>query len=707
MISQKSFTLTSPISILPQVGTSLTKAFNSIGVFSVGDLLYNFPSRYMDFRKTVKIGEIEIGDTVTVLGTVRTIKANPIFRSRLSISEITIEDSTGKIKVVWFNQPYITKALSVGDEIILSGKVTLYKTAQFTNPAYEIIRQESNEEETLETGTLEHLHTGRLVPVYKKSELIPIRTMRRLVKLALPLAADFPDYLAGSSTTKKLNVIALSKAIENLHFPENDEDVNNARFRIALEDILPQQLAMEMQKELRSKNKTFKIKADIEKVKLFLTTLPFELTPSQKRAIWDIFLELETGKPMNRLLQGDVGSGKTMVAILAALQTAGNGFQTVVLAPTEILAKQHYETFLSVFGTPKSSQTTSGGIALLTRSFALIDGKVFTKEVVNAKLKSGAIKVCIGTHALLQGKSKFKNLALLVIDEQHRFGVAQRSLLLENKKVPHLLSMSATPIPRTLAMSLYADISVSTLSHLPSGRKPVGTFVVSENDREKAYDYIRGEVKSGHQAFVVTPRVEDTSLSEVRSVKKEFARLQSEVFPNLKLGLLYGKMKSADKDAIMAKMAEGNLDILVTTSVIEIGIDIPNATAMIIEGSERFGLAQLHQLRGRIGRNNLPSKCFLFTTEASHQEINRLQILSKVNDGFKLAELDLEERGFGDLFGKQQSGFSFRFPQFISVPALKTARQVAEEFTPKKLSLPKFSGLKTQAESYLKDLYAE
>lgn len=707
MTEQKSFTLDSKISELPQVGASLTKAFHSIGVFSVTDLLYNFPSRYMDFRKTVKIGEIEIGDTVTVLGIVRNVKASPMFRSRLSISEITIEDDTGKIKVVWFNQPYITKALSVGDEIILSGKVTLYKTAQFTNPAYEIITQKSDGQEKREVDTLEHLHTGRLVPVYKKSDLIPLRTLRRLVKLCLPLAVELPDYLTTLPYSKKLNLVSLSKAIESLHFPETDESVNEARFRLALEDILPQQIAMEMQKALREKTKTFAIHTDIEKVKLFLKTLPFELTPSQKRATWDIFQELETGKPMNRLLQGDVGSGKTMVAILAALQTAGNGFQTVVLAPTEILAKQHYETFLEIFGTPKKSIRSSGGIALLTRSFALLDGQKITKEEVNQQLKSGTIKICIGTHALLQGKSSFKNLALLIIDEQHRFGVAQRSFLLENKKVPHLLSMSATPIPRTLAMSLYADLSVSVLSHLPLGRRPVGTFVVSENDREKAYEYIRSEIKSGHQAFIVTPRVEDTTISEVRSVKKEFARLQSEIFPKLRLGLLYGKMKSPDKDDIMVKMAEGDLDILVTTSVIEIGIDIPNATAMIIEGSERFGLAQLHQLRGRIGRSNLPSKCFLFTTEASHLDINRLQVLSKENDGFKLAELDLEERGFGDLFGKQQSGFTFRFPQFISVKALKAARKLAEEISPEELSKPKYLALKTQAKSNLKDLYAE
>lgn len=708
-------TLTTEVSELPLVGANLTKAFNGIGVFNIADLLYNFPTRYMDYRKTVNIAAAAEGETVTVLGRVKSVRANLGFRGRMSYSEITLEDGTGKINAMWFNQTYIAKSLKVGNEIILSGKVSFYKKLQFTNPAYEIMRPE-----TEGADTSEYLHTGRLVPIYRKSDVVPLRTMRRLVKLCLPLADRLEDFIPNDLKKKSTEpLLTIAEAINFLHFPETEEQILAARLRVAVDEVLPQQLAVELQKAAREHAQGYKIKIDIEKVKLFLSTLPFELTPSQKRAAWDIFQDLETGKPMNRLLQGDVGSGKTMVAILAALQTAGNSFQTAILAPTEILAKQHYETFLSIFGSPKkpqSAKTTkpkSGGIALVTRTFSLLDGEPVSKVEMAKNIKSGKVLVSIGTHALLQGQTNFKNLALLIIDEQHRFGVAQRSFLTNNKEIStHLLSMSATPIPRTLAMSVYGDLAVSTLSHIPSGAKSLETVVVPEKNRESAYEFIRNEIKNGHQAFIVTPRVEESSANseattEVRSVKKEFARLEKDVFQNLRLGLLYGKMKGVEKDKVMAEFSAGKIDVLVSTSVIEIGIDIPNATAMIIEGSERFGLAQLHQLRGRIGRNNLANKCFLFTTEPSQQDTKRLSALAKINDGFALAELDLQERGFGDLFGKQQSGFSFRFPQFITVKALKIARDCAEAIFKKDPGIKKSAKLKVLAEKYLEDLHTE
>ncbi|HEX3095912.1 MAG TPA: ATP-dependent DNA helicase RecG, partial [Patescibacteria group bacterium] len=550
-----------------------------------------------------------------------------------------------------FNQTYIAKQLKAGDEIILSGKVGRYKTLQLTNPAYELLREDA---ELNNSGVPINLHTGRLVPIYKRSDLIPLRTMRRLVKLCLPAASELEDFVP-KSAQKKEKLLPIEEAVRFLHFPENDEQITEARYRIAVDDVLPQQLAVQMLKNALDESQGFAIHTDIEKVKLFLKTLPFTLTDSQKRATWDIFKDIESGKPMNRLLQGDVGSGKTIVAILASLQTAGAGLQTALLAPTEILAKQHYETFGEILG-------SSSGIALLTRTFAIADGKEVSKAELLKLISKGKVQICIGTHALLQDKIEFKNLAFVIIDEQHRFGVGQRGWLFKmvggkqsatkQQQAPHLLSMSATPIPRTLAMSMYADLAVSTLSQVPSGRKPVKTEVVPEEKRQQAYDFIRREAGDGRQAFIVTPRVEESETSEVRSVKKEFARLQTEVFPDLKLGLLYGKMKGADKDKVMAEFAAGKLDILVTTSVIEIGIDIPKATSMIIEGSERFGLAQLHQLRGRVGRNNFDCYCFLFTTESSQADNHRLSALSKTNDGFVLAELDLKQRGFGDLFGK-------------------------------------------------------
>ncbi|HEX3099591.1 MAG TPA: ATP-dependent DNA helicase RecG [Patescibacteria group bacterium] len=688
------------------VGSAFTKAFATLKISTVADLLYNFPTRYMDYRKKVNIGQAIEGDVVTIVGRVKNIKSNFGFRGRVSYAEATLEDGTGTIKAIWFNQTWIAKQIKVGDELILSGQVGRYKTLQLSNPAYELLNKIDDED--TEAGVSGGLHTGRLVPIYKRSDLVPLRTLRKLVKESLPAAAELEDYIP-KPIAKKAKLVPLPEAITHLHFPETDEQIDAARFRIAVDDILPQQLAVLLNKDIKDKEVGIAVKPNIEQVKTFLSTLPFTLTPSQKRAAWDIFQDMETGAPMNRLLQGDVGSGKTIVAILAALQTAGSGFQTALLAPTEILAKQHYDTFRSVLGSGE-------GIALLTRTFANTNGQEITRAELATQIKSGEIKICIGTHALLQGKTEFHKLGLVIIDEQHRFGVSQRSFLFHDSSSqksghktsrPHLLSMSATPIPRTLAMSLYADLSVSTLSHVPTGRKPVRTSVVPESKRDQAYEFVKKEIAAGHQAFVVTPRVEDTESSEVRSVKKEFTRLQKDVFPKLRLGLLYGKMKGADKEKVMAEFASGKIDILVATSVIEIGIDIPNATAMIIEGSERFGLAQLHQLRGRIGRNNFDCECFLFTTQDSQQDTKRLNALAKINDGFELAKLDLEERGFGDLFGKEQSGFMFRFPKFITVKALLAARDIAAEIHQTDPKLMKSPGLQAAATQYLADIHAE
>ncbi len=695
-----SININSKINEIPLVGASLTKAFHSIKVFTVSDLLYNFPIRYVDYRKTVKIGSLVSGETITITGNVESVRAS-FFGKRMPYTEATITDATGKIRAVWFNQTYIAKQLTTGAQIILSGKVSIYKNRlQFTNPAYDLLDPETKQDQDL--------HTGRLVPIYRRSDLIPLRTMRRIMNSCLHFSGALEDLIPKNILSKYHATlkISLAEAIRLLHFPDTDEQLNQARFRIAVNDILPQQLAVELKKDIEAEQTAFAVKADIKAVKSFLATLPFQLTPSQKRATWDIFQDIAQGKPMNRLLQGDVGSGKTIVAVLTAMQFAKDRLQSVVLAPTEILAKQHYETFLSLLKNHKNCT-----IALLTRSLAMIDGQQCDKSEIQQKLATGQITICIGTHALLQGNAKFKNLALVVIDEQHRFGVAQRNFLLARKvadrEAPNLLSMSATPIPRTLAMSLYADLQVSTLRHLPNGRKPVITSIVPEPDRNIAYDFIISEVTQGRQAFIVTPRVEDTETSDIRSVKKEFVRLQKEIFPNLRLGLLYGKMKGPEKEVVMTDFANGKLDILVATSVIEIGIDIPNATAMIIEGSERFGLAQLHQLRGRVGRNNFTSRCFLFTTDDTQQETKRLNILTKVDDGFALAELDLAQRGFGDLFGKQQSGFMFRFSNFISIEALKTARDLAVAIHHQARDEEKQSTLYRLAQDYLQELHDE
>ncbi len=682
--------LTSPISDLPKVGPALTKSLQQLGILTVQDLLYHFPYRYLDYRKTVTIDACSEGDVVTIRGFIKDIGARRSFKSRIALTEAIISDETGSIRVTWFNQPYLAKTLHKGEEIILSGKVDRYKTLQLANPVYERISEDT-------------VHTGRLVPVYHSTEKVPNRTLRDIVHIVLPLADQLPDIVPPNVQTQ-LNILPLAQAVEILHFPTDPESVKRARFKIAFDDIFPQQIAMELQRIAREAQRTFAIAPDIDQVKSFLQSLPFEITASQKRASWDIFQDIATGKPMNRLLQGDVGSGKTLVALMAALQVGNHGLQTALLAPTEILARQHYHTIQDYL------ENYPHSIGLITRNFHIIDGKEVGKGQYLKALQEGAVHISIGTHAQIQEGIHFKNLALIVIDEQHRFGVAQRQFLQVTTKktaAPHLLSMSATPIPRTLALSLYGNLEVSTLSQVPTGRKPIITKIVPDPARDQAYAFLKDQIKQGRQAFIITPRVEDTEKSEVRSAKKEFLRLTTEVFAKYKVGLLYGKMKGGEKDDIMNQFNNGELDILVATSVIEIGIDIPNATVMIIEGAERFGLAQLHQLRGRVGRGEHQSYCFLFTTEPTHMDNERLQIFSKTLNGFALAELDLQQRGFGDLFGKQQTGYAFRFPQFITIAALRAARTGAELLTKQDPLLKKHHDLKKAALRYIEELHGE
>ncbi len=677
-----------PISEIAKIGSATNKSLQKLGIQNVRDLLFHFPSRYLDFRKASTISEATEGETVTIKGVLKEIQMRRSFRARVSLSEGIISDETGSIKVIWFNQPYLAKSLKKGETLLLSGKIQRYKTLQLINPVYEQLGEES-------------IHTGRLVPVYRTGDVMANRTFRNIVHKVLPAAELLEDEIP-EHVRKSCGLPDLNEAVRILHFPDEMADVTSARFRIAVDDLLPQQLAVLLQQIKMQSEKSFKIKTNVAKVKNFLATLPFTLTASQKRSVWDIFQDMESAGPMNRLLQGDVGSGKTIVALLTMMEAAESGFQSCLLAPTEILATQHFETF-------KKYLAEDFKVGLLTRNFAEINGEKITKSEFLEKLAGGKIDIAIGTHAVIQESVKFKKMGFVVIDEQHRFGVSQRSLLSikYGKQRPHLLSMSATPIPRTLALSIYANLEISTLNQVPSGRKPIITKIVDEQNRIKAYAFIRGQIKSGRQAFIITPRVEDTEKSDVRSAKLEFKRLSEEVFPDLKVGLVYGKMKGADKEEMMQKFNDGEFDILVATSVIEIGIDIPNASVMLIEGAERFGLAQLHQLRGRVGRGPHQSFCFLFTTEPSHSDSERLQIFTKSNDGFALAKLDLEQRGFGDMFGKQQTGFSFKYPQFITIPAMHTARKVAESILKDDQKLNRFPLLKSNAQYYLEDYHGE
>jgi ATP-dependent DNA helicase RecG len=682
-------TLFSPINELPKVGIETTKSLKKLGVETVQDLLFYFPYKYLDFSKFSAISSIKLGEVVTIKGVIKTIQARYAFRSRLSLCEAVVSDDSGSIKVVWFNQPYLAKTLKNGDEVLLSGKAEKYKVVQLTNPIYEKFSDNN-------------IHTGRLVPVYHATENLYNRTVRSLAKHCLDLADQIDD-LTPVSIRKKFDLLPLGEAIRQVHFPDNHDTLKQGQTRIIFDEVFVQQLAVRLHKDQLKAAKAVRIPADVELVKQFTDRLPFRLTNSQKQALWEIMTDMDKASmPMNRLLEGDVGSGKTVVALLAALQSAKAGKQTVLLAPTEILARQHYESFRSLL------QPYPYAVGLLTRNFRMVNDQTLTKSEIKQSIQD--VPIIIGTHALLQEGISLPDVGLVIIDEQHRFGVQQRKTLLQDtlwQVRPHLLSMSATPIPRTLALSLYSDLDISRLTELPRGRQTITTKLVSDRGRAKAYQFVRQQLKAGYQVFIVTPRVEETEASAMKSVKQEAARLQKEVFPEFKVTLIHGKMKGTEKEQIMTDFYNRQSDILVATSVIEIGIDVPNATVMVIENAERFGLAQLHQLRGRVGRGSAQSYCLLFTQSEDIDTINRLKEFSSITDGFRLAELDLKQRGFGSLFGTEQTGWEFRFSRFLTVNALKLGQQAAEAMLKTDKNLRNHPQLRKLVEPLLEQIHLE
>ncbi len=690
-------TLESPATSISGVGAKLAKILQKLEIRGVRDLLFYFPYRYLDFSQFTNIVDAKPGEIVTVRGTIKTIVARFSFKSRVSLCEAIVSDSTGSMKVMWFNQPYLAKSLTTGDEVYLSGRVEQYKGIQLTNPIHEKLSEEM-------------IHTGRLVPVYHITEGIYHRTFRTMIKEVLPLAIDLEDTMP-MLLQQEYNLLPLPEAIAQLHFPESTELLERAKFRIIFEEVLTEQLAIQRHKQLLAESPAPSIAPDVELTKSFLATLPFELTDSQRKAAWQIMQDMEIKHPMNRLLQGDVGSGKTLVALLAALQAIHAGYQAALIVPTEVLARQHYESISSYL--KKFSKNYHVG--LLTSFFQMRDGKLTTKELLAKSLTTNKINILVGTHAILQKGVQFFKLGLVIIDEQHRFGVEQRSFLLKEAKsfqkdtdyVPHLLSMSATPIPRTLALSLYGDLEVSALTEMPKGRQKIITTIIPEIKRGAAYSFIAEQITTGRQAFIITPRVEETDASEIKSVKKEYERLSKEIFKKFRVGLLYGSMKGKDKEAVMQRFNSGELDILVATSVIEIGIDVPNATVMLIEGAQTFGLAQLHQLRGRVGRGSHQSYCLLFTDSDAPQTLERLTLFSNSHDGFKLAEYDLKQRGFGSLFGTQQTGFNFRFSQFLNFKVLQKAKEGAQLLLKTDPKLKKYAHLKKQSDPALKKIHLE
>ena len=663
------YSLNTSIENLTRVGKTTAGRLKRLGLNNVKDLLYYFPFRYEDYSQVVEIKDLRPNQTVTVKGKIVLIENRRAHRRRMTITEALIEDETGSIKVIWFNQPFLVKNLKPGDEVFIAGATEINNLSlQFTSPAYEKI-----------TGG-DSLHTAKIVPVYPLTSNLTQKQLRFLIKVALDSVNLVKEWLPQDILARN-NLMPLVTAIKEIHFPDNFTASAKALARFKFDELFLIQLQSQMLRQYLAQTKAPQISFKEKEIKNFVSLLPFLLTNDQKKAAWQILLDLEKSQPANRLVEGDVGSGKTVVAAIAILNAVLNNFQAVLMAPTEILAKQHFGSIKKLLEPFKIK------IALLTSSDKIIaDGKIeeINKNEVLKQIKAGKVGLIIGTHALIQDEVEYKNLGLVIVDEQHRFGVEQRKMLKDKNKnglTPHFISMTATPIPRSLALILYGDLDLSLIKEMPKGRKKIITQLVAESQRHKAYQFIREEIKKGRQVFVICPLIDPSDKLGVKSVTAEFKKLDKEVFPELKIGLLHGKLKSAEKEKIMADFKNNEISILVSTSVVEVGIDIPNATIMMIEGADRFGLAQLHQFRGRVGRGEYQSYCLLFTENNSPKTRERLEALVKSNDGFALAEYDLKFRGPGEVFGAKQSGLpEMQVASLTDLELINLTKEQAREF---------------------------
>ncbi len=668
-------TLNSKISELYRVGAATAKTLDKLGLRTASDLIFYFPFRYDDFSKSLSISDLKAETTANIIGTVELIQNKRSFKRKMYLTEALISDESDTLKVIWFNQPFLTRTLKVGDRISLAGRVSEnHGQLIMVSPLYEKVYSD------------DLVHTKGLVPNYHLTADLSQKQIRSLIKQVVLLAKNIPDWLP-SEIKKRLALLDLSAAIEKIHFPKNAQDVILAQKRLGFTELFLRQLKAQLIKRQLKSRQAPLINFQKQATRDFVGSLPFTLTGAQKKAAWEIIQDLEKSSPMSRLLEGDVGSGKTLVAVMAMLNVALNKKQAALMAPTEILAEQHYNSL------KKLLKDYNFKIELLTHS--------------HKKGDTTGADIIIGTQALIQETVKFNNLALVIVDEQHRFGVKQRQKLLDfknnkdgSRETPHFLSMTATPIPRSLALAIYGDLDISLIDQMPSDRKKIITKIITEEKRPAAYDFIRAQIKSGRQAFVVCPLIDESDKLGVKSVKKEHERLDKEIFPELKVGLLHGKLKSREKEAIMADFLAGRIQILVSTSVIEVGVDVPNATMMIIEGAERFGLAALHQFRGRVGRSGFQSYCLLFPSNeelSNGKTIARLEAMAKYNDGFSLAKMDLKLRGAGELYGLDQSGFpELQIASLFDYENIKKAQAEASALINSDPDLKKYPFLKSK-----------
>ncbi|MBL1172269.1 MAG: ATP-dependent DNA helicase RecG [Chloroflexi bacterium] len=648
--------LNASLTVLQGVGPRHAQTLGQLGMVTLGDMLYYFPRRYEDYSQLKPIKNLWVNEIVTVIGAVQSVGTRPVKGGKLQLTEAVITDGTGALRLTWFNQPWIANRMKVGDNIAASGKLTqALGRLVMTNPDFEPVEAE-------------HLHTNRIVPIYPLTQRITQKWLRGLMNQVVTYwAPALVDHLPDSIRTSA-GLSALGRAVAQAHFPDSQADLKRARERLAFDEIFFLQMGVLSQKRDWQAATARRFEISDEQLGARLSSLPFTLTSAQTRALDEIRRDLASGRPMNRLLQGDVGSGKTVVAALAAAMVNQSGAQAAIMAPTSILAEQHYRNFTSLLdGT---------NVRLLVG-----DTPESEKAEIRAGLADGTIKVVVGTHALIEDPVAFQDLQLAVIDEQHRFGVEQRAALRNKGTTPHLLVMTATPIPRSLALTLYGDLDLSVMDEMPAGRQPIETYVLRPQELERAFSLICSQIKDGRQAFIIYPLVEESEkMDNLKAATEEHEKLQKEIFPELKLGLLHGRMKPDEKDRVMADFRDRKYDILVSTTVVEVGVDVPNATVMLVEGANHFGLAQLHQLRGRVGRGAAQSYCLLVPDHEDAVENERLQAMAETNDGFILADRDLQQRGPGEFLGTRQAGFAstLKMASITDLPLIEKARNQAQ-----------------------------
>ena len=679
--------LSSPVTELRGVSEAYARRLALLGVKTIHDLLYLFPHRYDDYSALKTIDKLQYGEEVTIIGTVRETQERTSKRGQNLVSS-TISDGTGALQATWFNQPYLVRRLKAGRQIVISGRVDQYLgRLTFSSPTWEPLDEEL-------------IHTARMVPVYPLTRGIAARWLRRMVKRTTDYwSLRLPDHLPPAIREQR-GLLELESAIRQIHFPDNWEALKAARRRLAFDELLMIQLGVLRQRHDWQMRSARPVRIDRPLLRTFLESLPYSLTPAQERALSQILDDLQQPRPMSRLLQGDVGSGKTVVAAAAMLVTAASGMQAVLMVPTEILAEQHYMNLERLWG-----ELWLPGLKKLSSELRLLTGSLKPSDKVRIydEIETGKATIIIGTHALIQEELAFHNLGMVVIDEQHRFGVTQRASLRQKGHNPHVLVMTATPIPRTLALTLYGDLDISTIDELPPGRKEIVTRWLKPRERERAYAFVRARVEETQQAFIICPLVEESEKIEAKAAVDEHQRLQKEVFPDLRLGLLHGRMTAEEKEVVMRDFYRGDLDILVCTPVVEVGIDVPNATVMLIEGADRFGLAQLHQFRGRVGRGEQQSYCLLLAESPTESGEQRLEIITSTQDGFKLADEDLAMRGPGEFFGTRQSGLpDLKVARLSDLRVLEEARSVAQEIWGEDpaLDMPKNRLLATRVDEF-------